>query len=123
MAIPVEGQTSFAILKAASVVVAIGASVLAIAVWASSNEPRLTFDVFGEVTISEETSAVKIITGIAILLGGWVQAALFWQLVRSGTMSLRFGPSSQVPCHPKDPVKRHRSKGSFLQEVPPLSCG
>jgi hypothetical protein len=73
-----EGSSSYAVLKVASVLTATGAIILAIAVWASANDPQLGFDAFGELTITEESDSAKIVGGIAILVVGLVQAALFW---------------------------------------------
>ena len=80
-----EGSGSYAILRAASVLTAAGAVILAIAVWAAPNQPRLGYGTLGELTVTEDAGAAKVIGGIAILLSGLVQAARSGPSGRSAT--------------------------------------
>ena len=84
-----EGSGSYAILRAASVLTAIGAVLLAIVVWAAPDQPRLGYDAFGELTITEDPGAAKVIAGVTILVIGLIQAALFWAVGTIGDHMIR----------------------------------
>jgi hypothetical protein len=90
------GSTSFAILKIAAVLTGIGAAVLAIAVWSSAQEPQVGFDAFGQLTVTRESSGVKVAAGFAVLIVGLVQAALLWAVASIGEhlIAIRSGSGS-----------------------------
>jgi hypothetical protein len=97
-----SGSASFGILKVASVLTAVGAAILAIVVWASASEPQLGFDAFGEISITRESSGVKIATGFAIAVVGLVQAALLWAIASIGehVIALRSQPLATASTAP-----------------------